>query len=102
MDLKAVSSAVVPAGKLLVWLVVTGTALFMAGIGATLQFGEARSNIRSIPDIQVEVTVNAAMIEQLLDSVSVGSRERAQILCAVVIAVSGEVVTAPEVLRRCP
>ena len=102
LSLESLAAAAVPSGKLLAWIVATGTALFMAGIGATLRFGTTAENVEAIPAIQVEVTANAGAIEQLLDSVAVASRSRAQILCVVVINAGGEVLTAPEVLRECP
>jgi len=102
MNLESLASAAVPSGKLLAWIVATGAALFMAGVGATLQFGTTAENIEAIPAMQADIAAHQTSLGQLLDSVAVASRARAQILCVVVINAGGEVLTAPEVLRECP
>ena len=102
LNLEAVAAAVVPSGKLLWWVIATGATLFMAGVGATLQFGSAAENIEAIPVMQENIASHQTALEQLLDSVAVASDSREQILCVVVVAVSGRVLTAPEVLIECP
>ena len=102
MNLQAIAEAAVPSGKLLAWIIATGAALFMAGVGATLQWGSAAENIEAIPAMQLDIAAHQTSLDQLLDSVAVASEARAQILCVVVIAASDEVLTAPEVIRRCP
>ncbi|KKN88053.1 hypothetical protein LCGC14_0251250 [marine sediment metagenome] len=102
VTLESIAAATIPSGKLLAWIAATGAALFMAGVGATLQFGSTAENIEAIPAMQADIAARQTSLDQLLDSVAVASEARAQILCVVVIAVGGEVLTAPEVIRRCP
>lgn len=102
MTLQELAEAAVPSGKLLAWILATGAALFMAGVGANSRLGAAAENIEAIPAMKTEIEAHQTSLDQLLDSVAVASEARAQILCVVVIAASDEVLTAPEVIRRCP
>lgn len=102
VTLESVAAAAVPSGKLLAWIIATGTALFLAGVGANSRLGATAENIEAIPAMQVQIEAHQTSLDQLLDSVAVASEARAQILCVVVIAASDEVLTAPEVIRRCP
>lgn len=102
VTLESIAAAAVPSGKLLAWIAATGAALFMAGVGANSRLGSTAENIEAIPAMQADIAAHQTSLDQLLDSVAVASRARAQILCVVVINAGGEVLTAPEVLRECP
>lgn len=99
----------VPSGKALIWLIVTGISVFLAGVGFTLRSNEYTSLPAQHAALEMEqdslehvVQENRISIALLRAQVDSASADRRQILCLVTLTATGEQLTPLQVRQRCP
>ena len=96
------AKAVVPAGKALLWVGTAVTGAFMAGVGATLNFGETADSLKAVPVMQAEIADARTRVSRLERQVNGNAQELTRIRCLARLSATGQTVDPLEIDDICP
>lgn len=98
----AAAQAVLPSAKAVGWIVTAGSAMFMAGVGATLRTSEYASLPFDVGVLESQVTTHANALEDLQDDVSNNAYDLTRIRCLTRLSATGQIVDPLEIDDVCP
>lgn len=92
----------VPTGKAIWWLLAAGAAMFFAGVGFTVRFGEYKALPEEVDSLTVTVERNSKDISNIQDTLSNTTRELRRIRCLTRLAATGQTVNPLDIDEVCP